>query len=164
MRVVAANDGARIALRNLIAMCGVIGDRYAIKKEDIPYGTGYTGGVFGLVDGGYLRDVTRESGLTCATFVLALFESVDWALVDRASWPADPERCDRWREEVVSLLEQRGHVDQAERVRRDGACVRFLPTEVAGACLWPLPEVPFTNAREGADHVERAASAPPRGA
>lgn len=164
VRVVAASDGASVAMQNLIAMCRVVADRYANGREDIPYGTVYGGGVFSIVDGGYLRDVTRESGLTCATFVLALFESVDWVLVDRASWPADSERCVHWRDEVVSALVQRGYVDQAERVRRDVECVRFLPTEVAGACLWPLPEVTFPRARAGADHIEHAATESPPGA
>jgi len=164
VRVVVPDDGARIALQNLVAMCRSVADRYAIRREGIPYGTSYAGGLFTIGDGAYSRDVERESGLTCATFVLSLFESVEWPLVDRASWPEDPERCARWRDGVVSSLLQAGFTEQADRVRGDAVCVRFLPTEVAGACLWPSPEVSFTKAREGADHVERAATGSTRGA
>lgn len=156
VRVTPGDAGDALSLKLVIAYGRLVARRHAGPNARVPYGVAYAGGVFDAGSGDYLRAEPAESGLTCATFILAIFESVSWPLVERASWPVDRAEDVAWRDHVITLLEQRGHTDQAERVRNDPACVRFRPTEVAGACLWTPPRVAFLNAREGADLIERA--------
>lgn len=95
----------------------------------------------------------EERGLTCATFVLAVFRTVGIELVDVPLWPARPEDHE-WIDRVAAQIRavDPGHADA---VAGDGLCARFRPTEVGGACLVPPHPVSFADALVGAALLQR---------
>lgn len=74
-------------------------------------------------------------GLTCSTFVLAVFNSANVRLIDLTGWDHRPED-QRWYEALLRYM-QRSGVDPAHiaRIRNDVTCLRVRPEEVAGACM-----------------------------
>jgi hypothetical protein len=122
-----------------------------LRTTDRPltYGRIYLGGV---IDGqGRYHAAPGETGLSCVGLVLAVFEGIQWPLVDRPSWtgrtlpPA-----------IAEAVERELNSEERERFVNDhGALV--LPSEIAGACLFELPRVPLSNARLGAEHFEELA-------
>ncbi len=95
-------------------------------------------------------------GLTCATFVLAVFDAVRIPLVDLRGWrrrDADDER----HSSLLRLMElgndaariPKASKEHIERVRAELPCVRVRPEEVAGAAL-------FLDRPVGFDEAERA--------
>jgi hypothetical protein len=111
---------------------------YEANPQGIPYGI-----AFGS-SGEYFESNLKFAdsgggGLTCATFVLAVFQRFGFRIVDTKSWRARPEDT-QWQERIVDLLERRrlksGDVSleyiEAQR-RQIGVASRFRPQEVAAA-------------------------------
>jgi hypothetical protein len=76
-----------------------------------------------------------EKGLNCATFVLAVFNSFGFQLIELEQWPQRPADA-QWQTTLVAWL-KRKYPDQAALVESDIGCPRPRPEEVAGACLCP---------------------------
>ena len=118
----------------------------AADAKGIPFGFGYQP-----------LSVTRDpvtdalrlrgpSGLTCATFVLAMLELANIRLADLSSWQ-DRQGDAEWKAGIVEDLDDRG-ADPAhvEGVRSDRNHTRVRPEDVAGAAtVSPLP-ASFTSA------------------
>jgi hypothetical protein len=94
-------------------------------------------------------------GLTCATFVLAVFGAAHIPLVDLSGWRRRPE--DDARHEALLLDMERGlpdlNVSPADpshiaRVRAELPCIRVRPEEVAGAALFSDRPVGFELAEQ----------------
>lgn len=104
----------------------------APENQKMPYGFGYqvnsvrqdpTTGVITL---------HGPSGLTCATFVLAMLDVAGFVLLDLATWEAR-EGDERWKDAVLDLLEQHGaSPEHVESVRADRSHTRVRPDDVAG--------------------------------
>jgi hypothetical protein len=116
------------------SMCEVINYRHHARQ--IPYGIVYTYGTKfenGLVS----LDQRVTCGLTCATFILSVFNSAEIKLIDIKSWR--PRRSDvKWHEKIVKALEKfrdYGKVspEHVEQVRSERGCARFRPEEVAAS-------------------------------
>ncbi len=122
----------RLAL--VAAMCERV---VARNGRRIPYGFRYVASRF--VDDGSLVLGPDERGLTCATFVLAIYASVGITLLHLDDWT--PRDDDRERlDELVALL--REHCDDEKHidaVAQEVKGVRFRPAEVAGGSSEPLP-------------------------
>ncbi len=89
-------------------------------------------------------------GLTCATFVLAMFASHGIPLLQLSEWP-DREEDRAWQEYIVGVLRKNGadekHVNAVnEQVKR--GCARYRPEEVAAAGAAPDLPVGFAYAEE----------------
>jgi hypothetical protein len=127
--------------RQVAALCRMIVAQH--PKGEVPYGLRFAATEF--TDQGELLLGPTEHGLTCATFILAVFRRVGAALVDLASWRsrADDEG---WQREIVALLERHAAKAHADAVRAEIGCVRFHPTEVAAACSRPTLPVGFDDA------------------
>lgn len=81
------------------------------------------------------RFIQREdgSGLTCATFVLALFGDFNLPLIDVDSWPVSRPGDFAWVRRILGLLRRRSRMEKwlwLEQVRRRHALKRFRPEEV----------------------------------
>lgn len=127
-------------------------DQEKAPEQRLPYGFRYEGALFDE-QGEPVFDPVLEHGLTCATFVLAVFASVGLQLMDLPSWPAATEVDRRWRALVLQLLpfsEQ-----ERERLRSELECRRFHPPEVVAACAH-LPLCPYERARVAANALEEA--------
>ena len=117
------------------AMC-----RRIIKRNQngIPYGLLYNGGIF--TNNGLLTLFEEENGLTCATFVLAVFSSCGINLINLSSWPTRDE--DRiWHNEIIQTLEetsQRSNIttEHINNVRNEIGCSRYKPEEVGASSIF----------------------------
>lgn len=96
-------------------------------------------------------------GLTCATFILAVFNAMGVTLVDEGDWPVREED-DRAFLAAVAKFASPAHFAML-RAEVDERCGRIQPDEVLGACACRLP-AKFDCTRTAADRVlERLAKA-----
>jgi len=108
---------------------GVVWNRNSDGK--VPYSIRYCGKYFGP-DGSLLQTGLGE-GLTCATFVLAVFADYGLPLVDTNKWPGRLSD-KKWKETILQVIAKSApapHVE-AQRPFVSGAA-RFRPEEVAAA-------------------------------
>jgi hypothetical protein len=101
-----------------------------------------------------------DCGLTCATFVHALFRDAGALLLDLASWPERPDD-EAFKAWVVEELGTRGVDDEyIQRVRAEPRSARLRPPEVAGAGAVSSRPASFVQARVAADEIEVALASP----
>lgn len=120
-------------LRQLAAICDDIA--YANRKEKIPYSFGPPHNVFDEETNKFLLGPTR-TGLTCASFVLAVFDRAQLKLVAYHGWQSPDYEDVKWQLSVVDQLSQFPSVssEHLEVVRREvGNSVRYRPEQVAAA-------------------------------
>ncbi|WLD14897.1 hypothetical protein [Planctellipticum variicoloris] len=100
----------------------------------VPYGFSHPNDAFDAATGQLLFGPTRH-GLTCASFVLAVFHCAGIPLIDYDDWPARPDDAD-WQRQIIETLELR-NCDKAHvvDVRGQIGAVRYRPGEVAGASI-----------------------------
>jgi hypothetical protein len=105
----------------------------------VPYAFSPPNDCFDSVTWEFIFGPTRL-GLTCSTFVLAVFHTARLPLVDYSSWPVNRPGDSEWQQRIVSLLKGRAPEAHVEAVSREVGSARFRPEEVAGAAtVNPLP-------------------------
>ncbi|HEX4404526.1 MAG TPA: hypothetical protein VH560_06850, partial [Polyangia bacterium] len=114
---------------HVAALCDVIAQRYSDGK--LAYAFRYLGGGFGLGSGELLSSTGR--GLSCATFVLAVFASLGIDILELGSWPSREED-KKWQNDIVTL--GRRILPDAEDhwsylSTQEQGCLRHRPEEVA---------------------------------
>jgi hypothetical protein len=140
----------------LAKLCRKIADQYARGDRRLAYALRYGGGTFDPGTGIFMNEAGR--GLTCATFVMAVFASRGAPLLHWAEWqPRDEDRV--WQEKVVRALRAYGadeeHVTAVNEEAQRG-CARFRPEEVAAAGVCDTLPLGFVEAeRVGRLIVER---------
>lgn len=85
---------------------------------------------------GELRLGVAEHGLTCATFIMAIFASVGTPLLLPEEWPVRPEDS-VWHARIIEALKQSASPEHVAVVEKEVGCARFRPTEVAACSTWP---------------------------
>lgn len=99
----------------------------------IPYGP--CGGGVISESGEFLGEI--GDGLTCSSFVLQMFESQSYILIDKSTWP-NRDSDIQWQEELLQDLNYKFNREQtdithfAEQRKKLGA-LRFTPNEVAAS-------------------------------
>lgn len=118
-------------------------------KDGIPYGFSPPNGCLDADTGILLLGPTRY-GLTCASFVLALFDISGLPLLSYETWPIDRIEDAEWQHEIIKRLEApenppkyRPTPAHLARLRTGIGCVRFRPEEVAGAATETTLPVEF---------------------
>jgi hypothetical protein len=120
--------------------CELIVDRKfrGLGPQRLPYG-------FGMPQNAQVTDEGEliwggGVGLTCSTFVLAVFEAAAIPFVDLSDWVRRPEDDERhrlllkWMEEGIPKYDVHpAPRDHVEKVRRELPCIRVRPEEVAAA-------------------------------
>lgn len=104
------------------------------KYSQIPYG--FAPPMEAFDRNGSLADCASE-GLTCASFVLAVFHTAKVDLVRYDEW----ERCegdDAWFEDAIEHLKEKGR-DVEELKAQAAAALRFRPEHVVAACGFETP-------------------------
>ena len=117
---------------DLVAKAILVRDRN--RSGRVPYGFSVPDGFFDRATGGMLLG-PNNVGLTCATFVLALFHMIGIVLIDYQTWkdrPADKE----FQDSVIAWLQQNG-ADPAyiNKVKKQANGFRYRPEEVMAAAL-----------------------------
>ncbi len=125
-------------------------------SRGIPYAFSHPNRCFNVERGTYLFGPQRH-GLTCSTFVLAVFSALGVHLIDYdADWPVRREDAVA-QAELVELLKKTGadpeHVDT---VSRQIGSVRYSPADVGGAASVYPPPATFERAQEAAKAVREA--------
>ena len=133
-----------------------------ISSTPLPYGVFYNlmanfGG-----DGKYV-DRGDESGHTCATFLLDLFSSYGFPLLDLLSWPEGRNGDLEWQQGmIIDLFEEKAIT--AEQARRQYwlKLRRFRPEEVASAAeLYINSPLAFDVVQAPAEEIVRQISSAP---
>lgn len=120
-------------VRQLAAICDDIA--HANLTEQIPYSFGTPVNAFDEKTKKFLLGPTR-TGLTCASFVLAVFERAKLRLVYYRGWPSPDSDDIKWQQSILEYLRgnplvSREHIDAVER--EVGNSVRYRPEQVAAA-------------------------------
>lgn len=114
----------------------------------VPYAFSPPNHCFDAETGEFLMGPTRL-GLTCATFVLAVFAAQGIRFVNFESWPPRDDDI-RWQRTMISLLEDTDapalHIEAVQQ--REVGAIRIRPAEVAGAAALFPPSVHFSEAEE----------------
>jgi hypothetical protein len=124
-----------VRLDHVAAMCERVWERHAI--EGLPYGFRYDSSRFNA--DGTISIGAEERGLTCATFILAVYRSVGIELLRLSEWPQRPED-QAFFEGVIKALET-ANADQAhiDAVKKETQSLRYRPLEVAGGSSFAAP-------------------------
>lgn len=105
-------------------------------------------------DGTY-RAPPAGKGLTCATFIVAVFRSHGYEICDQPTWP-DRGEDQVWQNWVTDMMERTGvEPEHINLVRQDIGAKRFKPDEVVASASmadqdWPIK---FQDARTLADQI-----------
>lgn len=137
---------------NKIVLSALV-SRIANKAPLIPYGFNSDGVCFDDQTGDLVA-CPAGRGLTCATFILAVFSLYAFDLVDMSTWESRAED-EIWKEQIVSLLEQHAPAEHVQAVREDRNAPRFRPDEVVGASTHELWPVEFQTAQALAEQIRR---------
>lgn len=133
--VLPAGSIPRERLELVAAMCERIWVR--CQESKLPYGFRYNASRFH--ENGELELGTDECGLTCATFVLAVYQSVGLELLQLSSWP-NRDDDERRFTSILAVLRQAGADEKhIEAVSKETKSVRYRPLEVAGGSCFSPP-------------------------
>lgn len=138
----------------ILKFLSVLCDKISTTRPQIPYGLDRSG-IHIDKETGKVIPGKPGKGLTCATFILALFDTYRIRLLDEIQWPANANQA--WQNYIYELMcDERSRVpeDHREALKNDiGGSRRFTPAEVVGASTensWP---VGFKKARRLAEKV-----------
>lgn len=120
---------------HLANMCELI---FASNEDEIPYGICIEG--TGFAKDGTFTTTEQYAGLTCATFVIQVFHSQQFYIIDFDKW--EHRRSNEvWQRQIIQLLERKAdkeHIAYQRKKIQEGAA-RFKPEEVAAAACLPNP-------------------------
>lgn len=140
-------------LVQLAAICRLVWR--ANGKNKIPYGLGPPSDCLDAQTGEYLFG-PAGFGLTCSTFVLAVFHRAGLALVRYETWPLNRPGDFEWQERIVAALGATpgATAEHIHAVENDvGLTVRYRPEEVASAATVARIPVDFSVAEERATQL-----------
>jgi hypothetical protein len=109
------------------------------------------------------------TGLTCASFIVLVFDSVHLSIIDEQTWPIDRPEDAQWRERIIALLVATAMpAERALRIKDSQSEARVRPEEIAGAFVqtpWPVEfHKAATVAREIVAELEEVIPRPPAAA
>ena len=111
---------------------------WSVNREFVPYGITFSGaGYFDRSTGRFVASATGN-GLTCATFVMAVFSDFFFPIVEWTTWPSRGSDAE-FHQYIVDILESRVKDGRATREHVDmqidaiGHAPRFRPEEVVAA-------------------------------
>lgn len=106
----------------------------------IPYAFSFPNDCFDADNGAFLLGVSCI-GLTCATFILAIFQAVGLRMVDESTW-RNRDDDENWQRSIIELLREHGAPEEHVRaVEREVGAIRIRPEDVGGAAAyepWPV--------------------------
>ena len=110
----------------------------------IPYGFDMQGNIFDP-GSGELQPGPPGTGLTCASFVLAMLKTYGFEPIDFSKWSTRDEDA-QWQARILAAMQQNGASEQHINAVRDGSvALRFRPEEVVAtssqdADNWPYEQ------------------------
>lgn len=128
------------------------------NRRSINYALGYDGTVRFDVGDGHIVLGPSCIGLTCSTFILAVFDSVGFPLVEIETWVRRPDDA-AVRTALLALLQRREDAGRIERgytakVRAESErCTRVRPEDVLAAVIAPNPPHPLSVIADHSDAI-----------
>jgi hypothetical protein len=116
------------------ALCRLIWATFE-QEGKFPYGIRFGSSCFNAA--GRLVPGKNSKGLTCATFILAVFESMNIQLVHEQEWPVRTLDDRAWLESLRPFATPAIYERLKEEI--DGRVIRIRPEEVSGACVHRSP-------------------------
>lgn len=113
------------------------------NSENVDYGVDATGTRFD--QSGRFCSIDPRKGLTCATFIFAVFRDAGFPVVNIETWPSRAEDA-LWRDQVLSMLRTYGAPSRALEIGNEDAPFRLSPAEIAAATASPAVPLDFTQA------------------
>lgn len=123
-------------LFSVAALCRRIWRNFNQSRK-FPYALHYTGASF--TPDGQLALEPNSQGLTCATFVLAVFSRFGVRLVAHDQWIPRPELDTEFLDAISDAGFATAQHLQLMRAEVAAGCIRVHPDEVIGACSLELP-------------------------
>lgn len=123
-----------------------------MKKNRMPY-------AFSTPVGAFTRSGALKKGvvgLTCASFVLAIFEATGVDLVQYTPWPQG-EKDEGWQKWITREIKE-DDATHAEEMAKQIPALRYQPYQVFGACLAEFLEVTFEDAETFGQEARRIIS------
>jgi hypothetical protein len=112
----------------------------------IPYAFSPPNDCFDLETGSLLLGPSRV-GLTCASFVLAVFDSAGIRLADYDTWPRQRAGDFEWQKHVIEQLQEDGaSPEHIALVKDEMGATRYRPEEVAACAAANQVPCPFSVA------------------
>jgi hypothetical protein len=111
------------------------------KTSPLPYSTIYSPDGFDIT--GRIRGGV---GLTCATFIVAVFDYFRFQIVDLATWRHRPKQDAAFRERIINLAVSGGENNFAARLMAEKASFRLKPWELCASATHKLYPVRFRQA------------------
>jgi len=101
-----------------------------VRNSAVNYGFDPAG--VGFDPSGQFYCLDPAKGLTCATFISAVFQSVGFPIVNLSAWPIR-EGDVAWRDYVLEMLTLNGRQDRAKELENEEVSFRLTPAEAAVA-------------------------------
>jgi hypothetical protein len=95
------------------------------------------------------------AGITCATFIVNLFELARLPLLVPSTWKSRPEQDGAFREYIADQAEKNFEFALARRIRAERAAFRITPYEVYGSARHTQRPVRYTQAVKFARIVQK---------
>jgi hypothetical protein len=137
-------------LRNFAALCRRVWRKN--QQGGIPYAFSNPDGAFDLNTSAFLIGPTRF-GLTCATFVLELFNHAGLSLAILDTWPAERPGDREWQQAIIVKLEGRATSAHIEHLRSEIGAARYRPEEVGAAASIAPPATEFDTIKELSESI-----------
>ncbi len=131
---------------HLATFCAAI---FESNKTGIPYGLSIDG--TGFDTEGHFITAEPHLGLTCATFVIQVFHSQGFFIIDFEKWPCR-EDDGVWQSAILEILDSHAAAEymSVQRQKIQQGAARFRPEEVAAAAALP-------NSPQGLDTLKESA-------
>ena len=137
--------------KQVAALCRLIIE----QNPTLPYGFSHPTGAFNE-EGKFIAGPNMV-GLTCASFVLAVFDKVGLSLLQYDTWQTRDDD-EAWRAEIIEIIRHSSTSndieDHIKQITPEVPTVRYRPLEVAGSAAADFP-VPFCKSLILADQLAK---------
>ena len=116
---------------------------HELNKDSIPYAMLYQSSKF--LESGHLDLGKDEFGLTCATFIIAIFKSSGISLVLTETWP-NRDADEKFFEKIFGYLKDKISPEHAEHLSANRSCIRFRAEEIAASSTIYEEPIKFKDA------------------
>jgi len=123
------------------------------NARSVPYGISYIPEHYFDEQGRYIVQPVGY-GLTCATFILAVFARNGFELLQTMHWPNRPDDAE-WQQQILDALAGRATPEHIEVARQDVGAKRFRPEEVAAGVISEFIPLDFPTAEKTASEILR---------
>lgn len=128
--------------------------RSIAQTKSLPYGIVVEGDCF-APDGTFIGFPQKGMGFTCASFIVAVFHSAGYYIVETDTWEQRSEDA-AWQTLILDYLEEDGvDEDHIEEARKFVNGLRYRPEEVAAAVANDHSPISFADAVALAEDIKK---------